>query len=640
MTSQRDSRPWGRDRPCFGSAGGLLTPLYWLMPVRSLLVSRCLLVLLVCVPVIGGANVAFAGVDRSFGRAASAACPNVIFIGAAGSGELEHNPAAYDYMGPEVEKMADVLEAALAPHHLLLSKVADRYPADSVTDLDPFHDLGSLSLKNLWPARIAKYVASIDTGIANAESDAKAKIRQCPSAQLIFAGYSQGAIVMHQVELKLANDQEVMSHVAGTLLLGDGDRAPNSRAMLFGATAPDESKAALKADEGLRAYFKLPGPRDVPLPATTAEICSADDIVCDFKLAHDDTPARVKKALRVHTSYAIKDKQGDATSYSPLLADAASWLGAKIIAADVPPPSPSPPVPPLPSPALPAQPLPSVEGGVVSFPGGPLTVSVGQLGQCQSSYEGSGDNYFPPDSELGDCGFLLAFPSAGSGQPLALQGTTWGFEGTAGPRELDTYTPVSQSPVTGSGTESDPYTEVTVFKVLDYEGDEDALVTETTTYVEGATQFASTYDVKNTTNAQIYFRAIYAGDLYVGGDDFGTGVFEAGSPRFVGGENITSGAIGGFLEAAELPWSSFEEGCWNNTEEEDEVEGRCSGAEPLDYGIWQTVETTVEEPQAFNALTEPNYVDNAVGVEWDQLREAGLAAGHEQAFKIINAYRP
>jgi hypothetical protein len=614
-------------------------------PIRSHGLAILLASALAFTVVMSVVNVAVAGSDPVSGRTASAGCTSVIFIGAAGSGELEQDqdPAAYDYMGPEINKMAEVIEGALAPHNLSLTKAPDKYPADSVNDLNPFSDLGSLLLRDSWPARIAKYFASIDTGIANAESEAKADVRKCPSSHLILAGYSQGAIVMHQAELRLANNQAVMGHIAGTLLLGDGDRAPDSAAKLFGATAPDEPMNALRSDEGIRAYFKLPKPRDVPLPATTAEICSADDIICDFKAAHDNTPHRIKKAIKVHTSYAIKDKQGRAMSYSPLLASAASWLAAKIIATDTPaPPPPPPPAPTPPPPPAPPVPPANEEAGVVSFPGSPLTVSVGQLGQCQSSYEGTGDNYFPPDSNVGDCGFFLAFPAAGAGQPPALYDTTWGFDGAAGPHGLNLYTPVSQSSVTGSGTEADPYTQVTVFKVLDSEEREDALVTETTTYVDGATQFTSTYDVKNTATGPIYFRAIYAGDLYVGGNDFGSGVFEAGPPRFVGGQNAEDGAIGGFLEAGEPPWTSFEEGCWNDTEEEDnaEAQGRCTGAEPSDDGIWHTVETTTEEPRAFNESTEPANVDNAVGVEWDQLREAGLPAGQEQAFKIVNVYRP
>jgi len=273
----------------------------------------------------------------------------------------------------------------------------------------------------------------------------------------------------------------------------------------------------------------------------------------------------------------------------------------------------------------------SAEETAVSFPGSPLTVSIGPLGQCQSSYPLNGNNFFPPNGNVGDCGFFLAFPKTGAEQPVALQSQTFGFEGAAGPHLEDLYTPVSQSPVTGAGTASEPYTQTTVFKVLDSAHAEDALITETTTYVSGAPQFTSTFNVKNTTAGKIYFRAIYAGDLYVNGNDHGTGIFLAGPPRFIGGQNTGSGVIGGFQEAPApaLPWTSFQEAYWDTPFG---IEGIATG----DNGIWNDVRTTVEEPHAFNESIEPMELDNGAGVEWDQLRTTGLAGGAEQAFTVIN----
>jgi hypothetical protein len=276
----------------------------------------------------------------------------------------------------------------------------------------------------------------------------------------------------------------------------------------------------------------------------------------------------------------------------------------------------------------------------VTFPGGPLTVYVGERGQCQSSYLIAGQvagNYFPGGepfefSPVGDCGFFLAFPEGGVGQPTALQGQTYGFEGHAGPRGLAEYTPVSQSAVTGLGTTGNPYTQVTRFAV-EAEGETFALVTETTTYVSGAPQFTSSYDVQNTSASNLYFRAMYAGDLYVNGDDYGVGVYLAGPPRFIGGQNTSSGVIGGFQEAPApaLPWSSPQEACWIEV-----PSYRCENAQPDDNGIWHDVELTDEEGQAFNGSIDSAEVDNGTGVEWDQLRESGLAPGHEQAFTIVN----
>ena len=279
------------------------------------------------------------------------------------------------------------------------------------------------------------------------------------------------------------------------------------------------------------------------------------------------------------------------------------------------------------------------EGGAVSMPGSPLTVSVGPLGQCQSSYANSGNNFFPPLGNTGDCGFFLAFPTAGNSQPNALQGKTWGFEGDAGPslhadEAGEDYAPVSQSEVSGSGSSADPYTQTTVFQVSSG-GKTYAVITETTTYVNGEPQFSSTYVVKNVASSKIYFRAIYAGDLYVNGEDVGAGVFLGGPPSLIGGQSTGSGVLGGFIEssAPALPWSFYEEGFWNSQADPRDYEGPYSEG---DAGIWNDVRTTVDLPQAFNDRIEPLSLDNAAGVEWDQLRATGLKPGDEQSFSITN----
>jgi hypothetical protein len=278
--------------------------------------------------------------------------------------------------------------------------------------------------------------------------------------------------------------------------------------------------------------------------------------------------------------------------------------------------------------------LPSVSSGfepsdtvAMAISGNPMTVYVGPRGQCQSSYLVNGaieGNFFPGGSPytfspVGDCGFFLAFP-AGTGQPTSLVNTTFGFKGNAGPtvEPEALYTPVSQSQVSGDGSSGNPFSQTTVFKVVDSAKAEDALITETTKYVNGAPQFSSTYTVKNTSGSTLYFRAMYAGDLFVNGADEGTGVFLGGPPRFIGGQNTGTGVLGGLQEepGPALPWSGYEE---------------------LDYpDVWSKVLDTVKAPAAFNGGIELNNVDNAVGVEWNQFRTAGLASGEEASFSIVN----
>lgn len=281
--------------------------------------------------------------------------------------------------------------------------------------------------------------------------------------------------------------------------------------------------------------------------------------------------------------------------------------------------------------------------GSVTLPGGPLIVSVGSLGECQSSYANAGVNFFPPFGTVGDCGFFLSFPTAGSGQPAVLKETVFGFSGSAGPGLSTDYTAINQGAPTGSGTASDPYTEVTTFKVRGSDGKDYALVTVTTTYISGQPQFTSTYDVQNLTGTTpgnglepptattLYFHAIEAGDLFVNNDDRGTGVFLAGPPRFIGGQNNTSGVLGGFIEAPApaLPWTNFQEGYWNGPEP---PEPRI----PQNNGIWNAVRTSATSAPVFNETVDPNLMDNGAGVSWDQFLTTGLAAGQHATFSVIN----
>jgi len=292
--------------------------------------------------------------------------------------------------------------------------------------------------------------------------------------------------------------------------------------------------------------------------------------------------------------------------------------------------------------------------GTVTLSGGPLIVSVGSLGECQSSYANVGVNFYPPSGTLGDCGFFLAFP-AKSSNPKALlgegeEGTVYGFSGAAGPHITSAptggreYTAIEQGAVTGSGTEADPYTEVTKFKVSEEETKTDfAVVTVTTQYVNGQPQFTATYDVQNITGmavsgglkpakpaATIRFHAIVAGDLFVANDDHGTGVFLGGPPRFIGGQNPNTGTLGGFLEVPSSPWSNWQEGYWDGP-----VSGE--GFIPQDQGIWNAVRISPQPGEGvFNDTIDPNLMDNGAGVSWDQFLTEGLKAEQHATFKIVS----
>jgi hypothetical protein len=282
-----------------------------------------------------------------------------------------------------------------------------------------------------------------------------------------------------------------------------------------------------------------------------------------------------------------------------------------------------------------------------TLPGGPLLVSIGPEGQCQSHYLDAGNDFFPANGALGDCGFFLGFPK--SGNPTALREQVFGFAGANGPGLGTTeYTPVDPGSATGAGTSSNPYELVTSFKVTDAASKLDyALVTETTTYVNGEAQFTSSFDVENVTgqsvpgltpdpvSATLKFHAIYAGDLSTDSSDFGVGVLQPGPPRFVGGQNDAAGVLGGFVEAGPPApaWTDYQVGCWDAVPE---PFGRCPTTSPADHGIWTAVRAASGEAAVFNDDIDANLIDNAVGVSWDDHLKSGLAAGAHASYSIVN----
>jgi hypothetical protein len=280
----------------------------------------------------------------------------------------------------------------------------------------------------------------------------------------------------------------------------------------------------------------------------------------------------------------------------------------------------------------------SASAGTVTLPGAPLSVSVGSLGQCQSSYANIGTNFYPPSSTEGDCGFFLAFPKA-AGQSAKLEDQVYGFSGAAGPGIGSgvgvVYTEDGQGATTGGGTSADPYAEETKYKV-EAEGKEFAEITDRTTYVSGEAQFTSTYTVENVTGkggstevpTELFFHAIVAGDLFVSNDDHGTGVFLGGPPKFIGGQNPNVGTLGGFIEATPA-WSNYQEGYWNGP-------FTAEGASAEDFGIWNAVRTSPEAASVFNDTIDPALLDNGAGVSWDDHLTKGLKSKETASYTIVN----
>jgi hypothetical protein len=288
-----------------------------------------------CVPDAGSPPAATAKAATRL--AGSRECATVRFIGARGSGEAA---SGYDGMGPEVGHMAQLVKGGLAAKGLDMALTPVSYTAASADLLMPGATVQSelaagntrAAVENWIQTSLDPYDASIDDGITRTQEDAEAAVGQCPGVKLVMGGYSQGAIAIHDAEVWLAaNKPSVFRHVAGTLLLADPDRVPNSKAENFG------DPPAAPGDEGVRTWLCLSGylcavtPHDVPSPATTADIVQSGDLVGDFKLSDLEDPGNLEEPggpAYIHTHYAAL-VNGQMT-YQPELATAANWVASRI----------------------------------------------------------------------------------------------------------------------------------------------------------------------------------------------------------------------------------------------------------------------------------------------------------------------
>ena len=149
---------------------------------------------------------------------------------------------------------------------------------------------------------------------------------------------------------------------------------------------------------------------------------------------------------------------------------------------------------------------------------GPLTqIITGEDLTCQVAHRDDEEfEFYPSFSERGSCGTFLA-----------IGGTVYGPSG--GSPTLTAWTPVSQSPITGSGSGNDPFRLVTVV---------DApliglRLTQTDTYVVGSQSYRTDIQLTNAGAEQRDGILYRAGDCYLQGDDSGFVRVDNGAPACI-----------------------------------------------------------------------------------------------------------
>jgi uncharacterized repeat protein (TIGR01451 family) len=228
---------------------------------------------------------------------------------------------------------------------------------------------------------------------------------------------------------------------------------------------------------------------------------------------------------------------------------------------------------------------------------GPLNrVAVSTQLNCQVGHVGDEDfEFYDGFSELGACGTLLS-----------LGGTLYGpSELPAGPGGQQTYTLVSQSPVSGSGSESDPLVVTTVVNA-----GPSMRLTEIDSYVVGRESYRTDIQMENTGGAPAGGILYRAADCYLQNSDTGIGRIDAGAPACV---------------ASSDPGARIEQ--WLPV-----TPGSHAYAGP--YGQnWQYIVDQQQFPDRCDCDTE---VDDGAGISWG----FNLAPGESATFSHLTLFSP
>ncbi|CRZ16157.1 cutinase family protein [Mycolicibacterium neworleansense] len=238
---------------------------------------------------VGAGAVAGAALIGLTGQAAaSPGCPDLHWIGVAGSGERD-DPTVDAGMGRVVYNSLRDLSVWVQQDGRTMTAESVAYPAVAVPADGDLLGWGG-------------FMSSVDAGVAALGNQYAAFTQQCPSSKVVLAGYSQGAMVVHRNLAALA----ASPNLAAALLVADGDRLPADPTVNLGtATAVVGAGKGVAQDWPILAH--APGPLPPSVGSRTISVCDRGDAVCDYD---EDAEEVTAHAIAVHTSYARASSGG------------------------------------------------------------------------------------------------------------------------------------------------------------------------------------------------------------------------------------------------------------------------------------------------------------------------------------------
>ena len=219
-------------------------------------------------------------------------CPDVHYIGAAGSGERGPEVALNGGMGRVVFQSFNALKQLVEADGRTITAEAVEYPAIEVPE-----DGGVLD----W----ANFMGSVDAGAAALGGQYASFVQRCPTSKVVLAGYSQGAMVVHRNLHPLAGSP----NLAASLLIADGDRLPEDPTINIG-TAVSVPGAGKGVAQDWPILAHAPAPLTPELGSKTISVCNRGDAVCDYDEDSEESEAVMATAVAVHTSYDVSTSGG------------------------------------------------------------------------------------------------------------------------------------------------------------------------------------------------------------------------------------------------------------------------------------------------------------------------------------------
>ncbi len=240
-------------------------------------------------------------------RVGTLTCAAVFFIGARGSGETGpgskngwdtgKDPSGF---GPEVGDVFTQVQNAFN------SGDVQADPLDYAADPVP-------SVTQLASGAVAAYFTDLSAGVTQAMSDLTKQAASCPGQEIVMAGYSQGAMVIHRVLHQLAGSaagKQILSRVAAAVLIADGDQVANDNEVMDGS-AWSWAYGVGQVDTAVSG--SSPARFGSSLGSRVIRVCDRGDLVCDFGTAVEENFLKAAlrdlnykdylKGITIHTSY-------------------------------------------------------------------------------------------------------------------------------------------------------------------------------------------------------------------------------------------------------------------------------------------------------------------------------------------------